>query len=290
MNIVEISNLSKNFGNFQALKKVTFSINKGEIFGFLGPNGAGKSTTLRIIMGLLNASHGKVTILGLNSKVDSVEIKKHIGYVAAEPILYQEWTVDEHINFLTSIRGAYIRVRAEKLKETLDLDGKKRLNQLSTGNQQKLAIILALSINPSLLILDEPTRGLDPLLRSTFHRLLREYRDNGGTILLSSHDLSEVEDLCDKIVIIHNGKIVQDTTLDHLRSNHSHKIKAHFSGAVPDFSKTHGVESLISTKNTATFMFKGNITPILESLSLSKLEDLEITSTSLEDLFQEIYK
>jgi ABC-2 type transport system ATP-binding protein len=290
MDILEINNLTKKFGSVYALHDVSFSVKKGDIFGFLGPNGAGKSTTIRLIMGFLKATNGNVTIFGLDSHIDSVRIKKQVGYVPAEPTLYQDWSVDEHIKFLAKIRGKQVKPRAEELKKILDLRGKKKLKQLSTGNQQKLAIILALSIEPTLLILDEPSRGLDPLLRSTFHTLLREYRERGGTVLLSSHDLSEVEDLCDKIVIIHNGKLIQDTTVSHLRSKHGHTIKAHFQDHSPSFSEVKGIEDLITTTHTAAFNTKGNLKPILEILSKSKVEDLEISSASLEDIFEEIYK
>jgi len=290
MNLLQVKNLSKKFGNLQALDDVSFSIQKGEIFGFLGPNGAGKSTTIRIIMGFLHPTSGNIEVFGLDSVAHAVELKNQIGYVASEPVLYQDWTVDDHIRFLVNIRGPQIKSRADKLKKILELDGKKKVKQLSTGNQQKLAITLALCINPPLLVLDEPTKGLDPLLRATFHRLLREYKQAGGTVLLSSHDLSEVEDLCDKIVIIHNGKLIQDTTVTRLRSNHGHKVKAHFIDSVPDFSVFKGVESLIMTKHTVEFKIKDNLRSILEILSKSNVEDLEITSASLEDIFEEIYK
>ncbi len=290
MKLLQVKNLSKKFGNIQALNNVTFSIEKGEIFGFLGPNGAGKSTTIRIIMGFLHPTDGNVEVFGQDSVLRAVDLKNQIGYVAAEPVLYQDWTVDDHIKFLVNVRGPQITTNANKLKKILDLDGKKKVKQLSTGNQQKLAITLALCINPPFLVLDEPTRGLDPLLRATFHRLLRDYKQSGGTVLLSSHDLSEVEDLCDKIVIIHNGKLIQDTTVTRLRSNHGHKIKAHFIDAVPNFSDIKGIDGLITTKHTVEFKIKDNLHPILDLLSKSHVEDLEITSASLEDIFEEIYK
>jgi ABC-2 type transport system ATP-binding protein len=290
MNLLEVKNLSKSFGNFKALKNVSFSIQKGEIFGFLGPNGAGKSTTIRIIMGFLHPTEGNISIFGVNSVTNSVELKKQIGYIPAEPVLYQDWTVDEHIRFLANIRGSQIKPRADELRKVLDLDGKKKVKQLSTGNQQKLAIVLALCIEPALLVLDEPTRGLDPLLRATFHTILRNYQKKGGTILLSSHDLSEVEDLCDKIVIIHNGKLIQDTTVSRLRSNHGHKVKAHFVDSTPNLKDLNGIKNLITTTHTAVFNIKGTLQPMLDILAASHVEDLEITSSSLEDIFEEIYK
>jgi len=289
MNVIDIKKLSKSFGTLQALKDISFAVEQGQVFGFLGPNGAGKSTTIRIIMDFLHATKGTVTILGLDSHVNSVAIKSLIGYVPAEPTLYQDWTVDAHIQFLAAIRGNHITAKANELKETLDLDGKKKVKQLSTGNQQKLAIILALAIEPPLLILDEPTRGLDPLLRSTFHQLLRNYRTNGGTVLLSSHDLAEVEDLCDKVVIIHNGELVQNTTVAQLRSNHGHKVKAQFSQAAPDLSTLVGIENLIIAKHSASFTVTGNLNPVLGVLAEHDVEELEITSASLEDIFEEIY-
>ncbi len=290
MHLLQVNHLSKKFGNLQALDNVSFSIQKGEIFGFLGPNGAGKSTTIRIIMGFLHPTYGNINVFGLDSDADAVTLKNKIGYVPAEPVLYADWTVDEHIRFVANIRGTQIKARADKLRQILELDGSKKVKQLSTGNQQKLAITLALCINPPLLVLDEPTRGLDPLLRASFHQLLREYKQQGGTVLLSSHDLSEVEDLCDKIVIIHNGKLIQDTTVTRLRSNHGHKIKAHFIDKIPDFSDIAGIEDLVTTKHTVEFKVKDNLHPILQTLSGSHVEDLEITSASLEDIFEEIYK
>jgi len=289
MNLLEVNGLSKKFGSVEALHNVSFTIEAGHIFGFLGPNGAGKSTTIRTIMGFLHPSAGNVTIFGLDSIAHSVELKEKIGYVPAEPVLYQDWTVDEHIGFLANVRGGDIHAKANELKKLLELDGGKKVKQLSTGNQQKLAIVLALAIAPELLILDEPTRGLDPLLRSTFHKLLRQYKLDGGTVLLSSHDLSEVEDLCDKIVIIHNGKLIQDTTVTRLRSNHGHKIKAHFVDGTPDLTKLKDIDDLVTTPHTAVFTVRGSLQPVLEILAKHNVEDLEITSASLEDIFEEIY-
>ncbi|HRV75864.1 MAG TPA: ATP-binding cassette domain-containing protein [Candidatus Saccharimonadales bacterium] len=188
--VLDINNVTKFFGKQKALEDVSLKISKGEIFGFLGPNGAGKSTTIRCITDTIRPNKGSVTIFGkdANKEASSTELKNLIGYVPAEPNLYPNWTVDRHIKFAEHIFKVDSK-RSTELKKLLSIDGDRKVGALSTGNHQKLAIILALIHNPMLLILDEPTRGLDPLFRSTLHQLLRDYQARGGTILLSSHDL-----------------------------------------------------------------------------------------------------
>ena len=290
MNVLEVHALSKKYGNSAALDAISFAVGQGQIVGFLGPNGAGKSTTIKIIMDFLHASSGRVLVFGKDSHWSAVALKQLVGYVPAETVLYGDWTVDEHLQFTAEIRGGNFLQKAYHLLRVLELDRSKKIHELSTGNQQKLAIILAISAEPQLLILDEPTRGLDPLLRATFHDLLREYRATGGTILLSSHDLGEVEALCDKVLIIHHGRIIKDTTIDSLRSKHSHKVTVHFTGEVPPkLAAVHGVSNLIVTKSVASFTVSGAVQPTLDMLAKQKVEDVEITSASLEDIFRELY-
>lgn len=290
MAVLAIKNLSKNFGNTQALDGVSFTVNKGQIFGFLGPNGAGKSTTIKIIMDFMHPTRGEVLVFGKNAHTNAVALKEKIGYVPAEPVLYPGWTVDEHISFVAHLSGKHMIDEAKALKHLLQLDSSKKVKELSTGNQQKLAIILALAPKPPLLILDEPTRGLDPLLRATFHELLRSYKHAGGTVLLSSHDLSEVEGLCDGVVVIHKGRIVQDTTIQALRSSRQHKVRLQFNKSVPNLSALTDIHNLNISGTVVTFDSKGDVNALIALLSKHRLTDIEITSASLEDIFREIYQ
>jgi len=290
MNALEITDLTKFFGKQKTLDKVSFKVEKGEIFGFLGPNGAGKSTTIRCIMDTIRPEKGEVQIFGQNANADksSPELKKTIGYVPAEPNLYPNWTVDRHIKFAENLFKVNSN-KSKELKKLLAIDEDRKVGSLSTGNHQKLAIILALIHDPDLLVLDEPTRGLDPLFRTTLHQLLRDYQKDGGTVLLSSHDLYEVDELCSKVAIIKDGKLINDSSLDKLRRAGSHNIKITFKKSIPKSLKDLTIEDYIETKKTVTFILKGNLAPLIKILSSNEVQELNITSPALEDIFKEIY-
>lgn len=288
MNAFEVKNLHKSFGSNHALNDVSFSVKEGEIFGFLGPNGAGKSTTIRCLMDFISPDSGQVTILGLDAHKDGVELKRQIGYVPAELNLYPNWTVDAHIKFVAKMRKISPDTALPLLKK-LEVPVKAKIRHLSTGNQQKLAIVLALMGDPKLLILDEPTRGLDPLLQASFHELLREYRDNGGTIFLSSHNLPEVEELCTNVAVIRAGKLITSTGLKELKANSTYSFHVVFSKEVPDLSKLK-LDQLKVTGKTAVFSLKGDINPILRQLSRYEVSDLAISRASLEELFIGMYQ
>ncbi len=287
MSILIIKDLKKNFANTEALKGISLTVAKGDIFGFLGPNGAGKSTTLRCIMDFIRPTSGSITIFQKDSTQSAPELKERTSYVPAEPNLYQSWTVDEHINFTASLQKTD-RKKAEELKQKLSLDGKKKVGQLSTGNQQKVALILALITEPDLILLDEPTRGLDPILRVTLHQILKDYQKSGGTILLSSHDLLEVEELCNKVAIIKDGLLIEDRTLQNLKKSKVHKVRLSYSGKEPSL-KNLEVEDLIKNGKTINFTIKGDLNPLLKQLASYDIKDLEINTATLEDIFLEIY-
>jgi ABC-2 type transport system ATP-binding protein len=288
MKIIEIDKVTKKFGSLVALDNLSFSVNSGEIFGFLGPNGAGKSTTLKCIMDFIRPTSGTIRILSKDSVKDSKEIKSLIGFVPSDPNLYSDWTIDQHIKFVSDIQKCDLS-KANELKELLQVDGTKKINHLSTGNVQKVAIILALIKSPKILLLDEPTRGLDPLLRGTLHNLLRDYQANGGTILLSSHDLIEVQELCSTVALIKDGKLIKDTTIQKLRNVNSHNFKISFTDQVPDLS-SFKLQDLVIAKNVVTFCTKSDLSSLLKQISGYQLRDVEITSSSLEDIFMELYK
>ncbi len=288
MNALEIHDLTKHFGSTQALRGISLSVEQGDIFGFLGPNGAGKSTTIRCIMDYIRPTGGTVTVLGRDASQQSVALKELIGYVPAEPNLYDRWTVDEHISFVAGIRDVKTH-RAAELKRDLELAGQPQVRHLSTGNQQKLAIVLALMSDPELLILDEPTRGLDPLLQVTFHQLLREYQQRGGTVFLSSHNLTEVDELCTQVAVIRQGELVTSMSLAELKATSVHNVRAVFAGSVPDLRRLDP-HDLVVTGRTATFGIRGDVNPALRALARHTLSDLEVTRVSLEQLFMELYQ
>lgn len=291
MNVLTVNNLKKSFGRKEVLHGVSFAIEKGEIFGYLGPNGAGKSTTIHAIMDFIRPTDGTISIWSQDAQEQSVPLKKRIGYVPSEPTVYTDWSVADHLNFINDMHGHAAYKRARDLQTLLGLENARRVRQLSTGNQQKLAIVLALASKPELLVLDEPTRGLDPLLRATFHSLLRKYRDDGGTVFLSSHDLSEVSELCDRVAIIHEGKIVQDTTVNDLRVKHGHTVHLTLSKPIPELKTVPGVTNVMVNGHSFQCVVKGDINPFLKAIaSKGVVEGIEISTTSLEDIFMEIYQ
>jgi len=288
MNALEVRGLNKRFGHVQALRGISLTVPQGKCFGFLGPNGAGKSTTIRSIMDFIRPDSGSISILGKDARADSTALKKLIGYVPAEPNLYANWTVDEHIQFVARVRGIDA-APAGRLKDDLELSGKPKIRHLSTGNQQKVAIVLGLMTAPKLLILDEPTRGLDPLLQAKFHALLREYHKDGGTVFLSSHNLAEVDELCTDVAVIKEGQIITASTLSNLKQKSLHNVRATFTGKVPDLAKL-GATNLQLIGPTAHFQIRGDINRILQELARRPVRDLEITRASLEDMFMELYQ
>ena len=221
--IVEIKNLSKNYGKIKAVKKLSLDLYEGEIFGFIGPNGAGKSTTIKCIMNLINKTSGTIIIDGKESNEDDLELKKIIGYLPSEIHLYDDLTVKEMLDFHESFYDKNYKKRRKKLVEVFKLDESKRIEDLSLGNLKKLGIVLALMHEPKILILDEPTSGLDPIMQNIFYELLLEEKKKGTTILYSTHILSEVSKICDRIGIIKEGKIIKEDTVEKIEKN-NHKI------------------------------------------------------------------
>ncbi|MBW4062055.1 ABC transporter ATP-binding protein [Candidatus Saccharibacteria bacterium] len=286
MNTLVINELSKKYGKTTAVDELSFTVAKGDIFGFLGPNGAGKSTTMRAIMGFDKPTSGTVSIKGLDAWTDATAVKEFTSYVPSEPNLYPDWTGDDHIKFVGRFKPLD-QAKINSLKQTLELDGSKRVGQLSTGNRQKLSIILALVQEPELLLLDEPTRGLDPLLRATFHKLLKTYQSGGGTVLISSHDLAEVEALCTDVAIIRAGKLIKDTTVASLRSAGLHQVKVTFTGRPPSFAHLKP-SNLVTSGSTVTYAVR-DINPVLAVIAGHDVAQIEITNASLEDAFAELY-
>ena len=289
MPAIEIKNLKKYFGKVKAVDGISLAVEKGEIFGFLGPNGAGKTTTIRCMMDFIRPTEGKINILGFDARKDSVELKKNIGYLSSDIYLYDKWTGQEHLDFAASLKGKSPRL--DSLIKRLDFNPKTKVKTLSTGNKQKLNIILALLGNPEILILDEPTRGLDPLLQNEIYAILQEFQKEGKTVFLSSHNLPEVERICGRVGIIRQGKIVAVERIEDLKNKSMHSGRVSFEGvfAKNDFLK-EGFTITGENHNGFTFTIRGEINPFLNTLAKYRVKDFEIAHANLEDIFLTFYK
>jgi ABC-2 type transport system ATP-binding protein len=284
---ISISRLTKQFGTTTALDGVSLTIPEGKIFGFLGPNGAGKTTTIRCLMDFIRPTSGKIVIFGKDATRESAELKKRVGYLSSDMELRGSWTARTHINFLGGIKGPG---QAEELVKEFNLDLDTKVRNLSSGNKQKLAIILAFLGEPRLLIMDEPTRGLDPLLQNQLYAKLREFARGGGSVFFSSHNLTEVQQLCDSVAVIRQGKIVASETMQNLLKMRVHLIQATAKKAFDeaDFAGTD-VEVTSRAGKSITLRAKGEIDAVLKALAKYDLTDLEVTHASLEDVFMEYY-
>lgn len=286
---LEIKNLKKYFGKTKAVDGISFNIAQGEIFGFLGPNGAGKTTTIRSIMNFYNLTSGKIKILDLDSKKDSVLVKDKIGYLPADVRLYDNWTGKDHIVLLEKIHAK--KSKAIELAKKLDLNLRIKFKNLSTGNKRKLGLVLALMFDPELIILDEPTAGLDPILQNVVYEILEDAQKSGATIFMSSHNLAEVERICHHVAIIRQGKLVAVEDIQALKNKRMHLVTARFNKKPTKSQFTFdGVEIQEELPSGYILNVKGDINPLVKKLAGYDLRDLEITHASLEEVFLEFYK
>lgn len=288
-NVIEIKDLKKYFGKVHAVDGVSFEVKQGEAFGFLGPNGAGKTTTIRTMMDFIRPTEGTVTIFGKDSHHDSVWLKSKIGYLPGNVRLNGNWTGHEHVRFVEGIRGK--NHNALEIASKLDLDLNKKFKTLSSGNKQKLGIVLALMHSPELLIMDEPTVGLDPLLQNEIYELLAELKKKGTTIFISSHNLPEVERICDRVGIIKQGKMVEVETLKELSGKRLHRVEVRFAEKVkPSEFDFDGVENIEEMPDGLIFSVGGDINPVLGKLAKYNVIDLAISHADLEEVFLKFYK
>jgi len=289
MAVLEVQNLKKYFGKTHAVDGVNFSVAKGEILGFLGPNGAGKTTTIRCIMDFYKPTEGKINIFGKDAQKDSAELKKKIGYLPGNVRIYEGWTGKDHIDFIEGIRGKSKTV--EKLIEKLDFNPKIKAKTLSSGNKQKLGLILALMNEPELIIMDEPTVGLDPLLQNTIYEILEDLKKQGTTIFMSSHNLPEVERLRSRVAIIKDGKIIALEDIEKLHAKRIHIVTVTFEGKFDqnDFN-FDGVEVREELSNGLVLNVKGDINELMKKISQYKIQDINISHATLEEVFLEFYE
>ena len=287
-NILEVKELTKYYGDIKGVENVSFSLNKGEIFGFIGPNGAGKSTTIRSIMNIINKTSGTILINGKEFNKDDIETKKIIGYLPSEIHLYDDISVKEIFDYHESFYDYDIHNRRVELSKLLEIDESKMVEDLSLGNLKKVGIVLSLMHSPKLLILDEPTSGLDPIMQRVFNNILLEEKSKGTTILYSTHILSEVSRLCDRVAIIKDGNIIKLESVKDL-SKKNLNIVTIKSKNINDIIKELNIECEI-IDDMVKFTNNMDTNTLIKKLSKYDIEKLLIDEAPIEDIFLHYYK
>ena len=290
MNVIELKDLTKYYKDVKGCKNVNITVKEGEIFGFIGPNGAGKSTTIRTMLSLIYPTSGTATIFGMDAIKDGHEVRREIGYLPSEIFYYDKMKVIDLLNYSASFYDKDCSKRITELSEIMELDLNRKIQDLSYGNKKKVGIVQGLLHSPKLLILDEPTSGLDPLMQKKFFDLIKAENKKGVTVLFSSHILSEVQQLCDRVAIIKDGEIINITDIASLK-NDSYK-KFNITGKNLNNGKFSipGISNLIQEDLRTSFIFKGDINIIIEMMSKLNLTDLTIEEPTLEEIFMHYYE
>ena len=293
MDVVRLVGLTKDYGRRRALDRVDLSVEQGEVFGYLGPNGAGKTTTIRLLLGLLRPTGGRAEVFGLDAWRDSVRIHARTGYLPGDAGLYDRLTGHDIVDYYAGLRrhpGDILS--AIRLAERFDLDLGRRVRALSRGNRQKLAVVLAFMSSPDLAVLDEPTSGLDPIAQQEFHQLVRETTDRGGTVLLSSHVLDEVQRMADRVGIIRAGCLIAVERLEELRAKALHRVVARLAGPVDvaSFARVAGLRDLSLEDGVLRCgVPEASIDAVVKALAGYRVVDLSITEADLEEMFLTFY-
>jgi ABC-2 type transport system ATP-binding protein len=292
--LVETQGLTKRYGSSRGIEDVTFTIAEGEVFGFLGPNGAGKTTTIRVLMALLRANSGTARIAGLDYWDQSVEIKRLVGYLPGELALDPNLTGGQIFEYFGHLRGGVDQTYLKQLIDRLGLDPTRKFRQYSSGNKRKVGLVQAFMHRPRLLILDEPTNGLDPLNQQEFDRMVREVRDDGRTVFLSSHILTEVEQTCNRVAIIREGQLVRVGGVAELKDIKRHDVTITFAGAVPleAFKTLDGVEqaTALPDGHTMRLSLSGGLDGVIKAAAQYPVTGLTSQEPSLEEVFLRYYE
>ena len=291
MVMLDVNNVSKNFGNFKALSNINLQVKKGEVHGFIGPNGAGKSTTIRIILGILQATEGHVLVFGKDAWKEKVEIHRKISYVPGDVSLWPNLTGGEVIDLFMKLQGTGNVKKREELIRKFQLDPTKKCRTYSKGNRQKVALIAAFATDAEIYILDEPTSGLDPLMEKVFHECILEVKAADKSVLLSSHILSEVEKLCDSVSIIRRGEIIESGSMVQLRQQQRVNVAVVTEEEILDLHEMDGVHEVQEVDGQILFQLEPRVKPeVLRVMAAAGIVNLEINPLPLEDLFMQHYE
>ena len=286
MNAIETNKLTKYYGKSRGIIDLDLAVEQGEFFGFIGPNGAGKSTTIRTLLGLIQPTTGSARILGKDILTEKEAILAQVGYLPSEAMFYSGMRVKDVIKLSADLRKKDCRKEAENLCRRLDLDTSKKVEELSFGNRRKVSIVCALQHNPAVCILDEPTSGLDPLMQREFFSILKERHEQGTTIFLSSHILSEIQRNCTRAAIIREGRIIACDSVEVLGRTNAKRI--HIQGDL-DLSSLSGIKDLKRSEHGMSFLFGGDINELIRALSGQDIHDLSIAEPDLEEIFMHYY-
>ncbi len=290
MNAIEFNHLTKYYGVTKGCEDINFEVKEGEIFGFIGPNGAGKSTTIRTMLSLIYPTSGSVMIFGKDAITYGSEVRKDIGYLPSEIFYYDKMKVIDLLNYSASFYDHDCTARIHELAEVMELDLNRKIQDLSYGNKKKVGIVQGLLHSPKLIILDEPTSGLDPLMQQKFFNLIVEENKKGATVLFSSHILSEVQQLCNRVAIIKDGSIVSIQDVKALAQDAYKKFTIYGSDLNHGKFQIDGVSELNVSEDKVTFFFKGDVNQIVSIISQLKLKDILIEEPTLEEIFLHYYE
>ncbi len=286
---IRTDGLTKRYGDVIALDHLDLEVSKGEVVGYLGPNGAGKTTTIRLLLGLIRPTKGRGEIYGYDCQRNAVDVHRHLSYVAGEANLWPSLTGTETLHLLGRVQGQTDADYRDALIDRFDLDPSKKVRTYSRGNRQKVILIAALMTRPDLLVLDEPTSGLDPLMEQAFRVSIHEAKDRGQTVFLSSHIMSEVEALCDRIGILRDGRLVEMGTLSEMRHLSALTVELTFAESAPDLAGVPGVTSLQVSGRSVRCHVQGPIDPLLKAVAQANVLQLFSREPSLEELFLALY-
>jgi ABC-2 type transport system ATP-binding protein len=289
---IRTDGLTKRYGSTLALDQLDLNVSEGEVYGYLGPNGSGKTTTIRLLLGLHRPSGGRAELFGIDAWGNAVRAHERVAYVAGEPFLWPSMTSAETLEFLARLHGGTDVIYREQLVERFQLDTSKKIRALSKGNRQKVQLIAALATRARLLLLDEPTSGLDPLMEVAFRDCVNEAKERGQTVFLSSHILSEVEALCDRVGILRDGKLVDEGTLAQLRHLAAQAVEVTFTGRAPELPPLAGVQVQSAGPNALRFEVSGSVGPLIAALAGvggDSIKTLTSREPSLEEIFLHHY-
>ena len=286
MKAIETKGLTKFYGKARGIENVDLTVEEGEIFGFIGPNGAGKSTTIRTLLGLIRKSGGSASVLGMDIEKDHEKILREVGYLPSEAAFYSGMRVHEVLTLSAKLRRKDCREEAKRLAERLELDMTRKVGELSLGNRKKVGIVAAMQHRPRLYILDEPTSGLDPLIQRAFFELLRERSEEGATVFLSSHVLSEIGRYCTRAGILREGKLIQQESVDRLTDTGVKRVTLHGASALPDLS---GMRDVKKSDRSASFLYSGRAEELIRALAALSFDDITLTDPDIEDVFMHYY-